>query len=114
MYDLLLEPLHLGLDQSGPVLLLEHLEARGDGPDRVPELLPVPRHVLLDLDLILPLEVLEGEAAEDAVAHDEGEEADVGEEEGEEPPDGGEASGQAAGVRLLLRGDRPRALRPRI
>ena len=112
MYDLLLEPLHLGLDQSGPVLLLEHLEAGGDGPDGVPELLPVARHVLLDLDLILPLEVLEGEAAEDAVAHDEGEEADVGEEEGEEPPDGGEAPGQAADVRLLLRGDRPRALRP--
>lgn len=47
--DLLLEPLHLGLDQPGPVLLLEHLQARGDGPDGVPQLLPVPRHVLLDL-----------------------------------------------------------------
>ena len=66
------------------------------------------------LDLVLPLEVLEGEAAEDAVAHDEGEQADVGEEEGEDPPDRREAPGQAADVRLFLRGHRPRALRPRI
>ena len=71
-------------------------------------------HITLYLDLILPLEVLEGEAAEDAVTHDEGEQADVGEEEGEEPPDRREAPGQAADVRLLLRGHRPRALRPRI
>ena len=38
----------------------------------------------------------------------------MGEQEGEASPDGGEAPGQAADVRLLLRGDRPRALRPRI
>ena len=71
-------------------------------------------HLIRYLDLVLPLEVLEGEAAEDAVTHDEGEEADVGEEEGEEPPDRGEAPGQAADVGLLLCGHRPRALRPRV
>ena len=55
-------------------------------------------HFIRYLDLILPLKVLEGEAAEDAVTHDEGEQADVGEEEGEEPPDRREAPGQAADV----------------
>ena len=51
---------------------------------------------------------------EDAVAGDEGEEADVGEEEGDGLPGGAEAAGQRADVGLLLRGHRARALGPRV
>ena len=58
--------------------------------------------------------MLEGEAAEDAVAGDEGEEADVGEEEGDGLLGGAEDAGQRADVGLLLSGHRPRALRPRV
>ena len=111
--DLFLELLHLGLHHPGPVVPVKDHRRQGQVPDLVAQHHSVVPHLPLDLQLVVPLQVLEGETSEDAVSADEGEEADVRGEECDGSSDGKETPGEERLLLLLLlRGDGPRALRP--